>query len=604
MRIFTGTVLLLFWCIGLASGQDTLHVRTGFGSSELYPFTVFRTESRSWQQMTRGAFDDSGKPKWFRSRLQNTGTAPLSLMVICKAVDTLSGTLTFSDGAVRPLAVTGTHRPVRLREYPSNYLTYSLVLPPGQTVTLSLRAVTENYRFTLAPYSVFERVAGVQYLYYQQLYQGLYVGGMLLIVFFGVAMMVLFREKLYVFYSSCVIWSLALMLVQNEYYYYLFDWIPKFFLSKDVYGVVVTAISVSYFFFAAEFLDTEPRRDRIFLWIGKTSSIVLLVLLVACLVLDFRLFAVRGLFYPFLSGLYLVIIVLWVRSMFRGYWPSFLFAVASVPVIAIGLLETLLDLHHIPVAIIYNSYYFVTLWEMFVLTVSIAYRFYQEREAAARVRQQQYEAEIRTRDEERERIARDLHDKMGALLSAAKFNVGLIGKSPDSQLVEQTEQMLLLAVEETRNAAHNLYPANLLQLGLIPTIRDLYGRIQSPRFVVDAIGMDDHRLPKATEVALYSIIQEAVQNIFKHAEASEVTIQFIREKRNLTLLIEDDGRGFVSSLTRDRGMGLQNIARRVEILKGKLKMDSMPGRGTILIVQISGEQVEPAGRPGHRSPDA
>ncbi|MBO9639813.1 MAG: hypothetical protein J7576_16700 [Siphonobacter aquaeclarae] len=588
MRIFTGTLVLLLWCFHLASGQDTLHIRPGFGSSELYPYTLFRTGGVPWQQMTRGAFDESGKPKWFRSRLQNTGTTPMQLMVICKAVDTLSGSIAFSGGQVRPLALTGTHRPVRLREYPSNYLTYSFLLPPGQTATLSLRAVTDNYRFTLAPYAVFERVAGIKYLYDQQLYQGLYVGGMFLIVLFGVAMMALFREKLYVFYASCVIWSLALMLVQNEYYYYVFDWIPKFFISKDVYGVIVTAISISYFFFTTEFLNTRPKDDRILLWIGKISSGVLAVLLVACLLLDYRLFAVRGVFYPFLSSLYVIIIWLWVKSVRRGYKPSYLFAVASIPVITVGLLETMLDLHHIPVAVIYNTYYLVTLWEMFLLTMSIAYRFYREREAAAIVRQQQYEAEIRARDEERERIARDLHDKMGALLSAAKINVGLIGRSPDSQLVEQTEQMLLLAVEETRNAAHNLYPANLLQLGLVPTIRDLYGRVQAPKFTVDAIGMDDERLERPVEVALYSIIQEAVQNIFKHAEAREVTIQLIREKKNLTLLIEDNGRGFVPSFTRGRGMGLENMARRVEILKGQLEVDSMPGRGTIILVRIKG----------------
>ena len=100
--------------------------------------------------------------------------------------------------------------------------------------------------------------------------------------------------------------------------------------------------------------------------------------------------------------------------------------------------------------------------------------------------------------------------------------------------------------------------------------------------------MDDERLERPVEVALYSIIQEAVQNIFKHAEAREVTIQLIREKKNLTLLIEDNGRGFVPSFTRGRGMGLENMARRVEILKGQLEVDSMPGRGTIILVRIKG----------------
>ncbi|PKK37257.1 hypothetical protein BWI96_07885 [Siphonobacter sp. SORGH_AS_0500] len=585
-------LLLFFICklIAVSYAQDTLLVSNKFTNADLIPVTFFSEDSLggSWKKIPGENMGSRKEPVYFQSFLKNTGSHPITLMFVTKGIDFLEGYI--QGSRLQFLPQIGTVQPLCKRIYPTNFLIYTFTLEPGKTNRLFLRVKENNYKLSLSPFYLFEKTVGQEFISKQTLYQHLYVGGMMLMLCFGIALMLLFRSRLYFLYSACVSTSLMVMLMQNEYYYYWTSAIPEIVYNKDVFGILVVSIAICYFFFTKEFLKINKPSDQFWLKIGYVLIAILLILLITTYIADLRLFELRAVFYPFLDGLFLVTLLFAVKSFRRKYKPAWLFAFATVPVIVIGFIESLSNWHQIASSQLFNAYYMGTLWEMFLLTLGIAYRFYLDQLQLLRVKETQYRVEMQTRHEERERMARDLHDKMGALLSAIRLNVGLLKKMSSENMkdvFDQTDQMLLLASEECRNIAHNIYPAALLQLGLLEMITEMYGQIESPKFTIHSEGFEKDRLETVMEVTLYSIIQETINNIFKHAEAKEVTIQLTWYKKQINLIIEDDGRGFEPSLVKKRGMGLQSMKRRVAIMNGKMEIDSKPGRGTIILVKIN-----------------
>lgn len=204
---------------------------------------------------------------------------------------------------------------------------------------------------------------------------------------------------------------------------------------------------------------------------------------------------------------------------------------------------------------------------------------------------------LETQERERNRIARDLHDRLGAKLSTAKLYYGLMGKKiQDSAQPDELEKyqsgnaMLDEACDEVRKVAHDLVSGELMKFGLVKALQNLSGTIEaasSLKIDFHAYGMDD-RLNGAAEHSLYQIIQELLANIMRHAQAGEVTIQMNRYNHTLNILVEDDGVGFnPDAISRNSGLGLQSIRDRVRQLNGTLQIDSSPGRGTIISIDLS-----------------
>lgn len=203
------------------------------------------------------------------------------------------------------------------------------------------------------------------------------------------------------------------------------------------------------------------------------------------------------------------------------------------------------------------------------------------------LQKQQAVAVMETQEMERKRIAEDLHDSLGHLLSTAKFNLQTF---PENQkhLTENPLQLLNQASNEIRNITFDLMPRTLEEEGLVPALNELASRITGPGSIgltVQVHGLDLYALEKQVQFNIYRIVQEAVNNILKHANAREITIQLIRENNLLTIMIEDDGRGFDPGKVKN-GRGLKNISTRSAWLNGKTAVDSTPGRGTTIVIEI------------------
>ncbi|MBC6698035.1 ATP-binding protein [Hymenobacter puniceus] len=221
--------------------------------------------------------------------------------------------------------------------------------------------------------------------------------------------------------------------------------------------------------------------------------------------------------------------------------------------------------------------------------------FAQERQQLERLRAEQV---LAAEEQERRRIGADLHDGLGQLLSVVKLNLGALRNELEPILRKSQRQQFKAAldivdesVREVRGISHNLAPYVLIRRGLAEAVRSFLDKIECvSRFQIhfEAPDLED-RLEPAIEVALFRMVQELVQNILKHAQATSFSVQLIRQPQQLTVLIEDNGVGFCPAKQAsqpDAGMGLRNIQSRVAYLAGSMYVDSRPGHGTSITVEV------------------
>jgi signal transduction histidine kinase len=192
---------------------------------------------------------------------------------------------------------------------------------------------------------------------------------------------------------------------------------------------------------------------------------------------------------------------------------------------------------------------------------------------------------------ERERIARDLHDSLGGLLSTVKLHFdALQAKNPeitDQKEYNKAYNLLDAACSEVRSISNTMQPGALLNLGIVPAINDLVNRIQSEETPhIEFIHYGPLKeIPVGVTLHIFRIVQELVFNCLKHAQAKEVLVQLIRNEEDLEIMVEDDGQGFDTAQAK-KGMGTGNIQARVNFLKGEISVHSVIGTGTTTTITI------------------
>lgn len=198
-------------------------------------------------------------------------------------------------------------------------------------------------------------------------------------------------------------------------------------------------------------------------------------------------------------------------------------------------------------------------------------------------------AMMQGQEEERNRIAEDLHDRLGARLSAIKLLTLNNGQknTPLSKMVED-------AIKETREISHNLSTDMLTRFGLANAIGDFIRTVnESNQIEGDFTTTNlEERLPKVFEKTIFHIVLELVNNTIRHSGASSFFIQLTRYKNEIDLIYEDDGDGFDAKQTTFLGMGMKNLKARVESIKGKINFDSMPGKGVHVVMSASLDKEE------------
>ena len=202
-------------------------------------------------------------------------------------------------------------------------------------------------------------------------------------------------------------------------------------------------------------------------------------------------------------------------------------------------------------------------------------------------------ATMEGQDKERQRVARDLHDRVGSLLSGVKMRFSLLEDQLSKVVANGPEQfkkttdLLDTAVGEVRRISHDLLSGNLAAFGLKAALTDLGDAVHVPGTMeveLSLFGLEQ-RMDAKVEVAAYRIVQEAVSNALKHAQATALSIQVTRMADHLNIIVEDNGRGFDPAKT-VQGMGTANLHARAAELGGNVNIDPRPGRGTSVSVDI------------------
>jgi len=195
------------------------------------------------------------------------------------------------------------------------------------------------------------------------------------------------------------------------------------------------------------------------------------------------------------------------------------------------------------------------------------------------------EVEINTIESERKRIASDIHDELGAVLSAVKFKISSIDAVSKTDKARINESLLHIddIIKKIRHIANNLTPAILSRKGLVAAIESYIDNfVNGSGLKVSVIPDNIPDLSQQQQIHLYRILQEIIYNTLKHAKASHLKIELYLFEDNLVLLSCDDGVGFIykNILQVNTGFGLSTIQTRTDILGGEMHLDSEPGKGT------------------------
>jgi len=201
------------------------------------------------------------------------------------------------------------------------------------------------------------------------------------------------------------------------------------------------------------------------------------------------------------------------------------------------------------------------------------------------------------REEERQRLSRELHDELGSTLTGLKLDVARIGR----QLPEKRAELAALsaeidqAVRQVRSLATELRPAVLDHFGLVAALDGLVKDFQERtgiacQFVTELEQLD---LDGDANISTYRVVQESLTNVARHAKAKTVTVRLAEEPEHFLLQVEDNGVGFeVPATAQTRSLGLVGMRERVRAFAGELEIDSAPGRGTTIAVKIPKPRAE------------
>lgn len=206
------------------------------------------------------------------------------------------------------------------------------------------------------------------------------------------------------------------------------------------------------------------------------------------------------------------------------------------------------------------------------------------------------EAVLKGEEQERTRLAKDLHDGLGGMLSGIKYSMNtmkgnLIMTAENAQAFERSMDMLDSSINEMRRVAHNMMPEVLVKFGLDAALTEFCnGVTESGALQVkyQSFNVAGYEMDQTTAITLYRVVQELVNNALKHASARKVIVQLSRKDGRLSLEVEDDGVGFDTAiLDKVKGIGWTNIRNRVGFLKGVLDVRSEAGKGTSVHIELN-----------------
>ena len=206
------------------------------------------------------------------------------------------------------------------------------------------------------------------------------------------------------------------------------------------------------------------------------------------------------------------------------------------------------------------------------------------------------EAVLKGEEQERTRLAKDLHDGLGGMLSGIKYSFNtmkgnLIMTPENNQAFERSMDMLDSSIKEMRRVAHNMMPEALVKFGLDTALKDFCNDINQSgavKVIYQSVGTEGTEIEQTASITIFRIVQELLNNIIKHASATQAIVQLNKMNEQMSITVEDNGKGFNTELLKNsKGIGWANIENRVEFMRGKLDVQSEHGKGTSVHIEMN-----------------
>ena len=250
-----------------------------------------------------------------------------------------------------------------------------------------------------------------------------------------------------------------------------------------------------------------------------------------------------------------------------------------------------------------KNYFLIGILAIFALLIFSGFSFYRRRQVQQSLKLQEAimaeqniatKAVIEAEEKERKRIAADLHDGVGQMMSAARMNLSVF--ESDLPFANETQKksfenvigLIDESCKEIRNVSHQMMPNALLKSGLASAVKEFINKIDT-RVIKVSLHTEGLNEPidNNTETVLYRVIQECVNNVLKHSGADHLDISLLKDTDGISVTIEDNGKGFDhSDKLKFEGIGLKNIISRITYLKGSIDFDSSPGKGTLVAIHV------------------
>ncbi len=247
------------------------------------------------------------------------------------------------------------------------------------------------------------------------------------------------------------------------------------------------------------------------------------------------------------------------------------------------------------ISIVVASVFFVLIGSFLLLLVFVFLRRQRKNKQEKEELKNRYEQTLlKTQLEIQEQtfayISQEIHDNIGQVLSLVRLNLNTFGDSFSGEKLEQTDDLLGKAIKDLRDLSHNLQNNRIHNIGIIESIRQLLFSLEKTGRYHTSFAASDHFhiLDVNTDIILYRMIQEIINNIIKHASADTIDVDINSEPAVTTVRISDNGVGFDTAVLKESGsgIGLRNIANRAKTINADVNIKSTPGEGTVITLYI------------------
>ncbi len=537
---------------------------------------------------------DKDASHWVVFVAKNEGISSQDLVVeiYSSKLDTIAFYPFIQENLIRQIPVYSWQTPVFRRDLPYRAFTYRMVLSPQATQTVLLRLVKRNGILSL-PIRLYQQPYYKSYIEHEHFRLGLTAGVMLLAFLLGLTLFVLSGQWVYCFYAGHIV-GISLLLFAERHYLnqYLLAY-STLLAGPTAWAIGAVLSNFSHNLFSLSFLKIRPLQRNFWTYISWGNSL---------LSVGIGSWLIAG--FPLTNLLYQLVIVcslayvgfaaaLLVFSLYKRTPEAYLYAIAISPFWILAALTALNALDTIPwVWATKELIDYVPIFEISILGIGLAYTF--QRDQRERVKGEQLISQLNKKvltvradaqGAERKRIAQDLHDNLGSMMSAIRLTIEAIDSARlskhEREVYENVLAMTRQAYNEVRLLSHNLQPEELEKFGITEALQRMIAKFNNSQII--RFTLITNQLPplgKDTEFNLYSICLELISNIIKHSGATEATFEFIPKATQLQVLVTENGKGFIPNNTSD-GMGMRNIQERTEQMGGVFKIRSHPGEGTL-----------------------